>query len=151
MSALTRLRTPRLSFFAFYQQGENLETLTASCLKGLTKENWNKPKARFLRFLKRNAVWGLLLLGLGTYTGYQEWSFGKELQKERFLVYRLMHESALKGCPVFSPPSTIIVSGDNPKAMRRALDIAVQDLENFNVELSKLTEGAKDNAKFPIR
>lgn len=62
----------------------------------------------------------------------------KDSINARASLYRIMHETVVGGCPVFTVPSAIVVSGDNPKAMRRQLDRVVQDIEDFEVQLSKI-------------
>lgn len=106
----------------------------------LTRENQSRLSLRVRNYLKARAFLITVLL-------CSSWVLSIELHKAKREVrdlnnglVRVMAESAGKGCPVFAPPSTIIVSGDNPRAMRRALDIAVQDLENFNVTIGKFED-----------
>lgn len=51
-----------------------------------------------------------------------------------------MHESATHGCPVFTAPSAIVVVGDTPANMRKALDKVANELDEFEVQLGKVRQ-----------
>lgn len=49
--------------------------------------------------------------------------------------------AAMRGCPVFTPVTSIVISGNDPVKVRQDLGRIATDIDRFNATLQKLTRG----------
>jgi hypothetical protein len=109
-------------------------------LKHLTREHQSSLKGRFKIWLRVNA---LTLIGASialAYLGHKCHETDIDLTRSNSALYRIAHETALKGCPVFSNayPTHIVISADSPKRAREAIDRIANDIDAFSVALGKI-------------
>lgn len=112
-------------------------------LKNLTRENYDSFPQRLRRRVKE-WWWPVLLFILTCGSGYM--MITAERREKADLaktIERIIYESAMKGCPVFTDGKThIVISAGSTEEARSMLGKIVVDLESFHAAINK-AEGVK--------
>lgn len=110
-------------------------------LEPLTREAYNSNRNRFKRFLRFHGPTLIISVALAAYPTWRWTQADTRLSEANKAIYRLAHESAMKGCASFQPSTTIIISASTPEGMRKELNRVAHDVDTFNVALSEALKG----------
>lgn len=106
-----------------------------SSLKHLTRESQNKVTSRVRRFLKGNLFAFLLLSPALGYSLFMWNEANAELLETKAALRDAVYVSAMAGCPVFTAPGYILVTGGNVTEIKKNLAKVAGDIDRFNARI----------------
>lgn len=117
------------------------QRLRLSRLKYQTREQQSKWWRRELGVLKSNTLSLTLLALVSGFLGARTLNAEHVIKVQDDTYHEMALVAAMRGCPVFTPVTSIVVSGNDPVKVRQDLGRIATDIDRFNATLQKLTRG----------
>lgn len=117
------------------------QRLRLSRLKYQTREQQSKWWRRELGVLKSNTLSLTLLALVSGFLGARTLNAEHVIKVQDDTYHEMALVAAMRGCPVFTPVTSIVISGNDPVKVRQDLGRIATDIDRFNATLQKLTRG----------